>query len=132
MRPVTRSRTALATLLAAAALGGAQAAARERGRAREAARASGLPAVRARELPTEAQKTLALIARGGPFPHRRDGAVFSNRERRLPSRPGGYYHEYTVPTPGARDRGARRVIAGARGERYYTSDHYRSFRRIEE
>lgn len=92
------------------------------------------------ELPTEAVHTLALIHRGGPFPFRRDGVVFQNRERRLPRQPYGYYREYTVPTPGARDRGARRIIAGrgqrhdvrTSGEYYYTGDHYRSFRRIEE
>lgn len=73
-----------------------------------------------------------LIKQGGPFPYKRDGVVFSNRERRLPSRPSGYYREYTVPTPGARDRGARRIVAGTEGEYYYTDDHYNTFRRIRE
>lgn len=91
-----------------------------------------LPVVRAEELPREARDTLVLIKQGGPFPYRRDGVVFGNRERRLPSRPNGYYREYTVPTPGARDRGARRIIAGTRGEYYYTDDHYNTFRRIRE
>ena len=86
--------------------------------------------VRPADLPPEVRSTLHLIDQGGPYPYRRDGAVFGNYERHLPSRPRGYYHEYTVPTPGARDRGARRLIAGAGGERYYTDDHYRSFRRI--
>jgi ribonuclease T1 len=82
------------------------------------------------DLPPEARTTLRLIEQGGPFPYRRDGVVFGNYERRLPLRARGYYHEYTVPTPGARDRGARRIIAGDAGERYYTENHYRTFRRI--
>jgi ribonuclease T1 len=84
------------------------------------------------ELPAQARQTLARIEAGGPHPYRRDGAVFHNREGRLPARASGYYREYTVPTPGARDRGARRIVAGRGGERYYTPDHYRSFRRIRE
>jgi ribonuclease T1 len=87
-------------------------------------------------LPQEARDTLALIRRGGPFRHPQDGTVFGNREKRLPARDRGYYREYTVPTPGARDRGARRIIAGGdghgSGEYYYSSDHYNSFRRIKE
>ena len=84
-------------------------------------------------LPAEAVATLKLIQRGGPFPHRRDGTVFQNRERLLPQRPRGYYREYTVPTPGTSDRGARRFVAGGDPPEvfYYTDDHYRSFRRIE-
>jgi ribonuclease T1 len=84
------------------------------------------------ELPPEARQTLALIRSGGPFPYARDGATFHNREGRLPARAGGYYREYTVRTPGARDRGARRIVAGRDGEFYYTHDHYRTFRRIRE
>lgn len=86
------------------------------------------------DLPPEARQTLALIRHGGPFPHRRDGVVFGNFERRLPVRPRGYYHEYTVPTPGANNRGARRIVTGdaARAEYYYTQDHYQTFRRIRE
>jgi ribonuclease T1 len=91
-----------------------------------------LPVVRAEELPREARETLALIKQGGPFPYKRDGVVFGNRERHLPAQPSGYYREYTVPTPGARDRGARRIIAGTPGEYYYTEDHYNTFRRIRE
>lgn len=79
----------------------------------------------------ELQKTLDLIARGGPFPYRNDGGVFSNRERRLPEQGRGYYREYTVVTPGAPNRGARRVIRGNGGETYYTRDHYRTFARID-
>ncbi|MDE2086613.1 MAG: ribonuclease [Xanthomonadaceae bacterium] len=83
-------------------------------------------------LPPAARDTLALIARGGPFPHRQDGVVFGNYEHRLPERPRGYYHEYTVDTPGARTRGTRRIITGGTPPEvyYYTGDHYRSFRRF--
>lgn len=83
-----------------------------------------------RSLPVEAQQTLELIKRDGPFPYPQDGRTFYNREKRLPVRARGYYREYTVKTPGARDRGARRIVAGKGGELYYTEDHYRSFRRI--
>ena len=92
--------------------------------------------VAVRELPREARETLALIKAGGPFPYRKDATVFRNRERMLPAQPRGYYTEYTVKTPGERDRGARRIVAGgdprASGEYWYTDDHYRSFRRIRE
>lgn len=88
------------------------------------------------DLPREAQTTLALIKQGGPFPYPKDGVVFGNYESRLPKQKRGYYHEYTVPTPGARNRGIRRIIAGGNptssGEYYYTNDHYESFRRIRE
>ena len=76
------------------------------------------------------EKTLARIDAGGPFPYRQDGTVFSNREHLLPAEAHGYYHEYTVPTPGSADRGARRIVMGNQGEAYYTDDHYRSFWRI--
>ena len=82
------------------------------------------------DLPGEARQTIALIRSNGPFPYPRDGAVFANREARLPKRERGYYREYTVKTPGARHRGARRIVAGRSGELYYTQDHYRSFMRI--
>ena len=105
--------------------------------ARDTAAAAGVAVA---DLPSDARQTLALIKRGGPFPYRRDGVVFGNFEQRLPFRPRGYYREYTVPTPGARDRGARRIIAGegrqrdvrTAGEYYYSDDHYRTFRRIAE
>ncbi len=86
--------------------------------------------IRLDQLPTEAHDTLRLIAAGGPFPYRQDGAVFENREGRLPRRPAGYYREYTVVTPGSADRGARRLVRGNQGELYYTDDHYNSFRRV--
>lgn len=82
------------------------------------------------KLPGEARETLALIRANGPFPYQQDGKTFGNREKQLPARARGYYREYTVKTPGARDRGARRIVAGQGGEYYYTDDHYRTFRRI--
>jgi ribonuclease T1 len=81
------------------------------------------------QLPKEAQQALARIKAGGPFPYARDGIVFGNYEGRLPARPRGTYHEYTVKTPGKRNRGTRRIITGD-GEFYYTDDHYETFRRI--
>jgi ribonuclease T1 len=85
-----------------------------------------------RNLPQEARSTLALVKQGGPFPYKKDGSTFGNREKHLPVKARGYYREYTVPTPGARDRGARRIVAGRDGEYYYSDDHYNSFRRIRE
>lgn len=84
------------------------------------------------ELPAEAHETLRLIDSGGPYPFDRDGVTFGNYEKHLPIKPRGYYREYTVPTPGLRHRGARRIVAGSNSERYYTADHYRTFRRIVE
>ncbi|MFL6130310.1 MAG: ribonuclease domain-containing protein [Mycobacteriales bacterium] len=89
--------------------------------------ASGLAAVAVSALPAEARQTLRLIDRGGPFPYGQDGTVFGNLERILPREPRGWYREYTVPTPGESDRGARRIVAGRDGSRYYTADHYASF-----
>ena len=86
-------------------------------------------------LPAEGQQTYRLILQGGPFPYEKDGSVFGNRERLLPRQARGYYREYTVRTPGARDRGARRIVCGGEVPRqpeacYYTADHYASFRVI--
>ena len=91
--------------------------------------------VRLSDLPPQAQTVERLIHAGGPFPNAKDGSVFGNRERILPARPRGEYREYTVRTPGARDRGARRIVCGGRQATapdtcYYTDDHYASFRRI--
>jgi ribonuclease T1 len=87
-------------------------------------------------LPREAVETLNLIAAGGPYPYGKDGIVFGNYERLLPPHRRGYYHEYTVPTPRARTRGARRIVCGGPLRRtdncYYSDDHYRSFNRIVE
>lgn len=87
------------------------------------------------QLPLEAQQTLRLIKQGGPFPYRKDGVVFGNYEGLLPKQKRGYYHEFTVTTPLARNRGARRLVSGgasASHEFYYTDDHYATFRRIKE
>jgi ribonuclease T1 len=110
------------------------------GVARESPRGEVVGEVAIAELPREARETLALIRRGGPFPYRKDGTTFRNREGHLPAMPRGYYTEYTVRTPWERDRGARRIIAGrgtnadpaTSGEYYYTDDHYNTFRRIRE
>jgi ribonuclease T1 len=83
------------------------------------------------KLPSQAKDTLALIAKGGPYPYRTDGIVFENRENRLPRHGSGYYHEYTVVTPGSGDRGTRRVVTGGPGEEYWTGDHYATFQRID-
>ena len=97
-----------------------------------AAAAFGLPEVRPEQLPAEARQTLRLIDAGGPFPYKRDGITFQNREQLLPRQARGYYREYTVPTPGERTRGARRIVTGGTPPvtYYYTPDHYRSFQRI--
>ena len=109
--------------------------------AREAHAPATAAPVAAADLPFEARQTLQLIKRGGPFPYPgKDGSIFGNFERRLPPQPRGYYREYTVPTPGRSDRGARRIVAGQgpgrnvanSGEYYYSPDHYRSFYRIRE
>jgi ribonuclease T1 len=88
---------------------------------------SGLPVVTLGQLPPEAADTVDLIDAGGPFRNAQDGAVFENREGLLPTRERGYYHEYTVATPGSADRGARRIVTGADGEMYWSADHYDSF-----
>ena len=101
------------------------------------ARTSGvIPDVALNDLPPEVREVDALIRKGGPFRYDRDGIVFGNREKMLPPEPRGYYHEYTVHTPGVSSRGARRIICGGPPRQpdacWYTSDHYRSFRRIRE
>ena len=94
-----------------------------------------LAAVTLVSLPTQAQSTYQLILAGGPFPYPKDGIVFGNRERILPAKARGYYREYTVKTPGSRDRGARRIVCGGKPPSqpdacFYTDDHYASFKRI--
>jgi ribonuclease T1 len=91
---------------------------------------SGLEIVKAASLPPEARTTMKLIDANGPFPYSRDGVTYNNLEKILPKQTKGYYHEYTVVTPGSKDRGARRIIAGAKGERFYTDDHYASFKEV--
>ena len=122
-----RALRALAWLLVAACLGAGSLAAAWAQR-----EAPGVREVAVAELPREARETLALIAVGGPFPYAKDGTVFHNREGRLPAQRRGYYREYTVKTPAVRNRGARRIVAGANGDKWYTEDHYDSFRRIRE
>lgn len=97
------------------------------------ARDHSIGSVSLQQLPAEARATLQLIDAGGPFPYRRDGIVFQNRERILPLQAKGYYREYTVQTPGRSDRGARRIVTGGQPPvvYYYTADHYSSFRRIQ-
>jgi ribonuclease T1 len=94
-----------------------------------------LPVVSLGDLPAGARQTHQLILRGGPFPYPKDGVAFGNRERQLPAQPRGYYREYTVKTPGSRDRGARRIVCGGRQATqpdtcFYTANHYASFSRI--
>ncbi|UQX00252.1 ribonuclease domain-containing protein [Streptomyces sp. RerS4] len=92
--------------------------------------AKGMATVRADALPPQAREVLALIDRGGPYAYRQDGTVFGNFEKALPRQRRGYYHEFTVKTPGSRDRGARRIVTGRGGEFYYTDDHYRTFKAV--
>ena len=97
--------------------------------------AESLGTVSLASLPPEAQQTERLVRAGGPFPFDKDGVVFGNRERRLPSQARGYYREYTVPTPHAKNRGAKRLVCGGRQPQqpeacFYTDDHYASFRRL--
>ena len=94
----------------------------------------GISAITVAELPTQGKQIYALIHRGGPFAHEKDGVVFGNRERLLPLEKRGFYHEYTVSTPGAKTRGAKRIVCGGQPKTpeicYYTADHYASFRKI--
>jgi ribonuclease T1 len=95
-----------------------------------ASKPAGMSTVAEASLPVEAREVIKRIDDGATFQYRQDGVTFQNRERRLPAEPSGYYREYTVATPGAADRGARRLILGREGELYYTPDHYRSFLRV--
>jgi ribonuclease T1 len=92
------------------------------------------PTIPAEQLPAQARQTLRLIRQGGPFPYAKDGIVFGNYEHILPQRRRGYYREYTVPTPGSRNRGAQRIVCGGPKRApdlcYYTHDHYASFQSI--
>ncbi len=92
--------------------------------------AEGFATLTEAELPPEGRRTLRLIDDGGPFPYDKDGTTFGNFERILPRQQRGYYREYTVRTPGERDRGARRIVTGRGGEFYYTDDHYETFKAV--
>lgn len=132
MAHVAAVKLALTSVLLAAAMSGSLAQARQ-----QADRPQGRsPVVHVAELPREGRATYELIRQGGPFPYGKDGSVFGNRERLLPQARRGFYREYTVPTPGSRDRGARRIVCGgpirAPHACYYTADHYASFRMIVE
>lgn len=122
-------RLAAAMMMLVALLAGCSATATDSGS--DVDSASGLPYISQDQLPAEAKDTLELIDAGGPFPYSKDGATFGNREGILPDEAGGFYREYTVPTPGEGDRGARRIVTGDHDSIfYYTDDHYDSFSRI--
>jgi len=133
LRASPRVKLALTSVILAASIVGQLAQARDQ----SMRPADSRPAViKVAELPTQGQRTYELIFQGGPFPEDKDGVVFGNRERLLPAANRGFYREYTVPTPGSRDRGARRIVCGgpvrAPQACYYTADHYASFRMIVE
>jgi ribonuclease T1 len=122
VRRVRRPLLALIVLVAALAIGYGVRAAQSGPRA---------PAtVPASSLPPQAKQTLSLIGHHGPFPYPEDGETFHNYEHELPAEPDGWYREYTVPTPGSPDRGARRLVVGRNGVTYYTDDHYDTFERV--
>jgi ribonuclease T1 len=103
--------------------------------AKQAAPNDSLATIKVAELPQQGQQTYERILQGGPFPYEKDGTVFGNRERVLPAAKRGFYREYTVKTPGSRDRGAKRIVCGGQPKTpdscFYTADHYSSFRRIQ-
>jgi ribonuclease T1 len=133
MARIAAVKFALAGVILAAAFSGPLAQARSRADVPEI---SSPAVIRVAELPAPGRKTYELIFQGGPFPHDKDGVVFGNREHLLPAAKRGFYREYTVPTPGSRDRGARRIVCGGPATTpqacYYTADHYASFRMIVE
>ncbi|EPD93244.1 ribonuclease domain-containing protein [Streptomyces albus] len=119
---------AVSTLVAAVLLGGPALPTATAAPPTAAVRIAAVGDICESKLPPEAHETLDLIEQGGPFPYPQDGTVFQNREGILPDQPDGYYHEYTVETPGSDDRGARRIVTGEKQqEDYYTADHYASF-----
>jgi ribonuclease T1 len=134
MARIAAVKFALTSVFLAAAISGPLAQARSH--ADRPVDGSAPAVIHAAELPPQGRATYELIRQGGPFPNGKDGVVFGNRERQLPQARRGFYREYTVPTPGSRDRGARRIVCGG-PERapyacYYSADHYASFRLIVE
>jgi ribonuclease T1 len=133
MARIAAVKFALTSYLLAAAITGAPAQARWLTDRRVASEPA---TIQVAELPRQGRETYGLIRQGGPFPYGKDGAVFGNRERSLPAEKRGFYREYTVTTPGSRDRGARRIVCGGPSRApyacYYTADHYASFRMIVE
>lgn len=127
MRRLRRPQVALIALVAALAIGYTVNAIRNSDSGTTAKPPHHIASAALSSLPPEVRQTVELIRQGGPFPYEQDGAIFHNAERRLPEEPDGFYREYTVPTPGSEDRGARRIITGKNGEFYYTPDHYDTF-----
>jgi guanyl-specific ribonuclease Sa len=134
LRRVRRPLVALVGLVAALGIGyGVQAVHSDKGAPAHTPSATATPTAHLRTvalsaLPAQADQIVDLIAAGGPFPYPHDdGAVFHNAEHRLPMHADGWYREYTVPTPGSPDRGARRIIRGRDGTLYWTADHYETF-----
>jgi ribonuclease T1 len=127
---VRRPLVALVALVAVLGIGYGINATRHSAQPAEASSSSA--AVALSSLPVQAAQTVTLIEKGGPFPYpNNDGVVFNNNEHLLPKQVSGYYHEYTVPTPGASTRGSRRIITGRDGTYYYTADHYEHFQRVD-
>jgi ribonuclease T1 len=126
-----RRRPLIALIILVLLLGGGYAIRALHGSNTHSGSSSGaLQTVSLASLPVQARDTVSLIQHGGPFRYPHDGIVYQNLERHLPAEPAGYYHEYTVLTPGSSDRGTRRIITGSDGQFYYTADHYASFVRI--
>jgi ribonuclease T1 len=134
MSRIAAVKLALTSLLTAAAIGAAPHAQAWDWKQQSGPHPGSEVSVHITELPRQGRETYELIRQGGPFPYDKDGTVFGNRERQLPSQARGYYREYTVATPGSRDRGARRIVCGGPSRTphacYYTADHYASFRKI--
>jgi len=134
MSRIAAVKSALTSLLTAAAIGAAPHAHAWDWKHQSGPHLGSEVSVHVTELPRQGRETYELIRQGGPFPYDKDGAVFGNRERQLPTEARGYYLEYTVITPGSRDRGARRIVCGGPSRTphacYYTADHYASFRKI--
>jgi ribonuclease T1 len=126
-----RRRPLIALIILLLLLGGGYAIRALQGPNTHTGTSRGLPVVSLASLPVQARDTVSLIQHGGPFRYPHDGIVYQNLERQLPAEPSGYYHEYTVVTPGESDRGARRIVTGRDGQFYYTADHYASFVRVQ-